>query len=163
MHSEGAPDHLPGSLVPDRLEALFDNKIWIGYNLPLKYLVVAYLYFTRWVRLFEVWLVLFIKKIRPQPDFFRFFCGAIVLSTFLLMRQPRLISGKGTPALISDDQIYQNYLSDLFIRFPFSRIHGGCSSRMLQRGSRLQQGRTLLQEPYREQDSSYGSPGWSPE
>ena len=26
-----------------------------------------------------------------------------------------LISGKGIPALISDDQIYQNYLSELFI------------------------------------------------
>ena len=26
-----------------------------------------------------------------------------------------LISGKGTPALISDDQIYQIYLSELFI------------------------------------------------
>ena len=84
MHSEGAPDHLPGSLVPDRLEALFDNKIWIGYNLPVKYLVVAYLYFTRWVRLFEVWLVLFIKKIRPQPDFFRFFLRGYRLKYFSL-------------------------------------------------------------------------------
>ena len=97
MHSEGAPDHLPGSLVPDRLEALFDNKIWIGYNLPVKYLVVAYFYFTRWVRLFEVWLVLFIKKSGFSRIFSDFFCGAIVLSTFLLMRQPllRLGNGKG--------------------------------------------------------------------
>ncbi len=86
-HSVSGPDHLPGLKFLNPAEVLFDNKKKVKYNLLVKYLDFAYLYFTLGARLCETWLLYFCMQkelrtnlVRQPPSFNNQNCSGGILN-----------------------------------------------------------------------------------